>query len=478
MRVTPAASENSRSLDTFQSRFVSADDAASLFDCCAKGQEIAGQFEVWTRFGRRWHQINVHLARDPIGGERLLLVVEDDVTASKTAWLEIEALNRVLEERVAERTSAFSESNAALESTLARFRLLIDSLPVMISYVGSDMRFKLANRVFMEWFDKSPDQVLERTVSEVAEADWPAIEPYARRARAGEAVSFERQARDSHEGSLLFARFIPNIDDAGVVQGYFALVEDVTERRSQEAQFNQAQKLAAVGQLTGGVAHDFNNLLAVIMGNVELLEDRLGPDDRNVAAALRATMRGAELTQQLLAFSRRQNLSPKALDLSELLGHFAAMLDRVLGETVQVEIEAPPELWLVLADAGQLENVLLNLGINARDAMRDGGRLTIACANLRLDAQPGPGEPNLAPGDYVRLAVADTGSGMPPEVMARAFEPFFTTKDVGAGSGLGLSMVYGFARQSGGDVTIASEVGKGVTVMIFLPRAAAPSASD
>jgi CheY-like chemotaxis protein len=248
-----------------------------------------------------------------------------------------------------------------------------------------------------------------------------------------------------------------------------------------------------VGQLTGGVAHDFNNLLAVILGNAELLAERLGTDDRQVAAVMRAAGRGAELTQRLLAFSRHQPLKPRAIDMAGRVAGMTELLTRTLGATIEISVTSAPGLWRASADPGQLENALLNLAINARDAMPEGGRLSISTANASLE----PGEiaallagqaPEAAleaarePGDYVVLSVSDTGTGMNPAVLARVFEPFFTTKDVGQGSGLGLSMVYGFARQSGGFVAIESAPGHGTTVRLYLPRTAvaapAPEARD
>jgi PAS domain S-box-containing protein len=249
--------------------------------------------------------------------------------------------------------------------------------------------------------------------------------------------------------------------------------QDITESKQAEEQLRQSQKMEAVGQLTGGVAHDFNNLLAVILGNAEIVEDRRGENDDSVKAIIRAAERGAQLTQRLLAFSRRQPLDSKPIDLGALVGDVHQLLHRTLGETIDIEIATAPSLWNAVADPGQLESALLNLALNARDAMPDGGKLIIEAANVPLNTNDGTSHMEVAPGDYVSLSVSDTGSGMPPEVMEHAFEPFFTTRDVGEGSGLGLSMVYGFVKQSGGDITIESNPGHGTTVKLFLPRAKA-----
>ena len=259
--------------------------------------------------------------------------------------------------------------------------------------------------------------------------------------------------------------------------GYLVVAHDVTERKKAEQalrdsreQLHQAQKMEAVGQLTGGVAHNFNNLLAVIQGNVEFLADELGPENSKAEAILRASKRGAELTQRLLAFSRRQPLRPVAIDLAKLTAGMHSLLVRTLGETIEVEIASERGLRTVLADPGQVENALLNLAINARDAMPDGGTLSVTCANARIDDAFVADHPEVVAGEYVVLEVNDTGTGMSPEAIEHAFEPFFTTKEVGEGSGLGLSMIYGFAKQSGGHVTIYSEEGHGTTVRLYLPQ--------
>jgi len=254
----------------------------------------------------------------------------------------------------------------------------------------------------------------------------------------------------------------------------FTVGKVITEKKLIEAQLQQAQKMEAIGQLTGGVAHDFNNLLAVILGNAELLAAR-GPGDlqRLIGPILHAAQRGAELTQRLLAFSRRQPLRPRAVDLRGLLAQVSALVEPVLGETITVETVTPAGLWPALADPAQLENALLNLAINARDAMPGGGRLVIECENGRLDESYAARNPEASTGDRVVLSVTDSGTGMSAEIREHAFEPFFTTKEVGQGSGLGLSMVYGFARQSGGHAVLYSEEGHGTTVRLYLPRAAA-----
>ena len=244
--------------------------------------------------------------------------------------------------------------------------------------------------------------------------------------------------------------------------------------RLQEERLRQAQKIEAVGQLTGGIAHDFNNILAAITGNLDLVQDGDGISDEtdreSIATALRAALRGAELTHRLLAFSRQQALDARETQINEILPQFHLLAERTIGVDITIETRPATGLWPTMIDAGQLENALLNLAINARDAMPDGGRLVIETANQVLAEDDTAVYEDLQPGDYVMIAVSDSGTGMPAAVRARAFEPFFTTKDVGAGSGLGLSMVFGFARQSGGQVLIDSENDEGTTVRIYLPR--------
>jgi signal transduction histidine kinase/ActR/RegA family two-component response regulator len=247
----------------------------------------------------------------------------------------------------------------------------------------------------------------------------------------------------------------------------------IEQREKAEAALRQVQKMEAMGQLTGGIAHDFNNLLQVIIGNLEVLQRRnlVANDDgrRMVASAVRGAERASTLTQRLLAFARRQPLDPKPVDVNKLVAGMSELLHRTLGETVRIETVLSGGIWRVTVDANQLENALLNLAVNARDAMDGGGKLTIETANAVLDeAYARTNE--IEPGQYVLIAVTDTGAGMSGDVLAKAFEPFFTTKDVGKGSGLGLSQVYGFIRQSDGHAKIYSEPGDGTTIKLYLPR--------
>jgi PAS domain S-box-containing protein len=259
-----------------------------------------------------------------------------------------------------------------------------------------------------------------------------------------------------------------------VDEQHFFIGRDMTERIAAEERLRRAQRLEAVGQLTGGIAHDFNNLLTVVIGNLDLLQERLSGNPQaidNAARALKAATRGAALTRQLLAFARRQPLDSKVIDINDRVTATLDLLHRSLGEEIDIRTALDPDLWTATADPTQLESALVNLAINARDAMPNGGRLIIETANKRIDESYVAKNFDATPGDYVMLAVSDTGTGMTPDVQARVFEPFFTTKPTGKGTGLGLSMVYGFVRQSHGHVQVYSEVGHGTSVRIYLPRA-------
>lgn len=273
-------------------------------------------------------------------------------------------------------------------------------------------------------------------------------------------------------------------DRSGSLLCYEGSLEDTTERKMLEEQLRQSQKLEAVGQLAGGIAHDFNNLLTAILGYSDLAIRRLNAEDplhRNLSEIKRAAERASSLTSQLLAFSRKQILQPKVINLNSIVSDMDRMLRRLIGEDIDLLTKTEPELGSVKADPGQIEQVLLNLAINARDAMHEGGKLTIETANVSLGGEYAVRHVGNASGDYVMLAVSDTGTGMDDETRARCFEPFFTTKEVGRGTGLGLSTVYGIVTQSGGNIWVYSEVGRGTTFKIYLPRidtAADETASD
>jgi signal transduction histidine kinase len=322
--------------------------------------------------------------------------------------------------------------------------------------------------------------VVGRSLEEILPPDQAAFATmqYRRAIESRQPVEYEYTARFPIGEVSRRSFLVPLPGDSGRIEHVLLASVDLTAMRRVEAQLRQAQKMEAIGQLTGGIAHDFNNLLTAVIGNLELLQSRL--TDRRagslVEAALRSALRGGQLTQQLLAYARRQNLSPRPVDVNAVIADMGELLQRSLGGLVQVEVDLSPDLWSATSDPTQLELVVLNLAINARDAMPDGGQLRIATGNV--DRQEAARLAVLDPGDYVRIAVIDTGIGMTSDVLEHALEPFFTTKAIGKGSGLGLAQVYGVATQFGGTVRLASEPGAGTTVeascRVPWPRTQAP----
>ena len=407
---------------------------------------------------------------------RQVAVLFQDVTSRKKAEEALQRLNETLEMRIAE---AIAERKILAD--------IVDGTSAFVHVVDRDYRWLAINaaakREFFRLFGTEPKvgDSLRAFLDEggeplaVARALWE-------RALAGEefveVLAFtdlrgERRHYEMHVNALR--------DAHGELIGAFQFVYDVTDRveaqlrlTAAEDALRQAQKMEAVGQLTGGIAHDFNNLLTGVTGSLEMLQTRISQGrlseiDKYITAAQSASRRAASLTHRLLAFSRRQTLDPKPTDVNRLVIGMEELIRRTVGPQIALEVVTAAGLWPALIDPPQLENALLNLCINARDAMPDGGRITIETANKWLDERAA-NERHLSPGQYLSVCVSDTGIGMPPEVIARAFDPFFTTKPIGQGTGLGLSMVYGFVRQSGGQVRIYSEIGQGTTMCLYLPR--------
>jgi PAS domain S-box-containing protein len=387
-------------------------------------------------------------------------------------------------------TRDFTQRRAAedeLRASEERFRLLVQSVTDYAIYMlDREGRVSSWNAGAERFKGYPADEIMGEHFSrfytdEDRAADIPriALETAEREGR------FEAEGwRVRKDGSRFWASVIidPIRNERKELIGFAKVTRDLTEKRAIEEQLRQSQKMEAVGQLTGGLAHDFNNLLAAISGSLELMQTRIAQGriadtERYVTTAQGAVQRAATLTHRLLAFSRRQALDPKPTNINRLLDGLEELLRRTVGPAIEVELVGASGLWPTLVDPNQLENAVLNLCINARDAMPEGGKLTIETANRWLDDRAARKQ-DLPVGQYVSVCVTDTGTGMTPEVVARAFEPFYTTKPLGEGTGLGLSMIYGFARQSGGQVRIYSEIGQGTTMCIYLPRHAEGSAVD
>jgi len=397
------------------------------------------------------------------------------------AMLYFWVIRDVSEAKEAERR--MQELNTARADSLRQLRDITNNLPVLISYADRDRRTVYVNRTGELWLRTRQEDLFGHPIAGFMPSDYvESTNDVIASVLQGQKMTVERTI-DYPDGCrrIVEITYVPDRLDDGFVKGYYTLVADLTGRKATEEQLRQSQRMEAVGNLTGGVAHDFNNLLAVVSGNLEMIDEGLAPDQeqlrRRVATALRATERGATLTRSLLAFARQQPLLPTAIDLHALVRDLTVLMRRTVPADIAVEVVSAAGLWPCEADAGQLQNALLNLVVNARDAMPDGGRLTIELANVKLDDDYAAAHAEVTPGHYVMLAVSDTGHGMPPETLARVFEPFFTTKEVGKGTGLGLSMVFGFAKQSKGHVKIYSEVGQGTGVKLYLPRAA-PAEAD
>jgi two-component system CheB/CheR fusion protein len=358
---------------------------------------------------------------------------------------------------------------------------VIDATPDAIFVKDLDGRYVLANRAAARFVGCSPDEVIGKNDFELYPEETAArfVQDDKAVLAAGQAMSFEGVATSSLGTQAYLVTKGVYRDNNGTILGIYGISHDITELRAAQDSLEQtrqalfrSQKMEAVGQLTGGIAHDFNNILMVILGNLELLRMRLPQgDDASIELideTLRATRHGQDLTGDLLAFSRRRQLNPQPVAINALVDNIVRLLNRTLGASIRITTATSRDAGVAMVDPGALEAAILNVALNARDAMPNGGTLTIRTSKTEVTQAP-RSDDDLPIGRYAMLAIQDTGTGMPPDVVSRVFEPFFTTKKAGNGSGLGLSMVYGFAKQSGGTVTIASEAGRGSTVIIYLP---------
>jgi PAS domain S-box-containing protein len=355
------------------------------------------------------------------------------------------------------------------------FKELADYAPVMIWRSGIDKLCDWFNKPWLDFVGRTMEQELGNGWTEgVHEDDFDRclnIYTTAFDAREHFSMIYRLRRRDGAYRQIL-DNGVP-FYRSGEFAGYFGSCIDITEQQATEAQLREAQKMDAIGKLTGGVAHDFNNLLQIIGGNLQLLEKDIAGNERaesRLSNALVGVSRGTRLISQLLAFARRQSLAPKVINLGRLIRGMDDMLRRAVGAAVELETIAGGGLWNTFVDPVQVETALLNLAINARDAMQGRGKLTIEAGNASLDDKYAARHVDVRPGQYVMVAVTDTGAGIAPDILEKVFDPFFTTKPEGEGTGLGLSMVHGFVKQSGGHVKIYSEVGQGTTVRLYLPR--------
>jgi PAS domain S-box-containing protein len=444
-------------------------------------------------FGGRWIGLDVYPA--PEGG---LVVAFRDIDDRKQIEEALRAANEQLEQRVALRAAELVVANEALKREIAehkrtaeitkereeRYRTLYNRTPMALQSVDENARLVDVNDHWVLLFGYPREQVLGRSPSEFMTSAsatryqqnaWPEMLVSRGDVRAVE-YQFVKYSGETFEGRLsACGEFGP---DGQFVRSW-SVIADITAERLAETELLRAQRMDAVGQLTAGVAHDFNNLLMSVMGNLEMLEARLTMDERTarfLTAAREGAERGSRLTAQLLAFSRSQRMAPEPTDLNQVIRTMGPLLQSTIGATVRIRTVLADDLWLALVDVSQVELVLLNLVINARDATALGGTITVETANIALGPPSRLEDPPA--GDYVLVAVTDTGTGIQPELLHQVFEPFFTTKPVGKGSGLGLSQALGVAQQLGGGVRIESELGQGTTVRLYLPRTGAEASGS
>ncbi|MEP6020848.1 MAG: ATP-binding protein [Paracoccaceae bacterium] len=452
-------------------RFANKENARRILEAVQKNGEIDEDFNVLTLDGLRVHRICARRGRDPVTADFVVVLNEEDITDASRLRRRLVRLNEGLEAEVAERTSRLKESEE-------RYALAARTAAIWDWNIADNSVF--VSPSFIENLGYEPDEFMEKIHRSGTKAFVHPDETAAFRKglinhlkNPGAPLQYEHRFV-TRDGKAIWyhAQGITLHDDAGRAVRSVGLLTDISKRKSLEASLLSTQRLEAIGQLTGGIAHDFNNLLTVIQGNAQLLELNEFIDSELTASIVSAAEKGAELTRHLLAYSGKQTLLPRQIDLGELLETMRKTILRVLSEDISVQIEVPDDPIRIFADQNHLESALLNLALNARDAMPRGGTLTLMCRPMLHD-DPNVERvtcPNAATGGCVEICISDTGTGMSSEVAERAFEPFFTTKDVGKGSGLGLSMVLGFSRQSNGDANITKNKHGGATVSIFLPR--------
>jgi len=413
--------------------------------------------------------------------EEQAAILEEQTDEAQSAARTLEKTNRDLAETIERLESSKVEMEGVSRERQKTLRLLdvvLESAPVGFAFHDRDMRYTRINSALASMAGRPAEDHIGRTPSEVHPEVAELVEPLLREVlTTGKSVINVPIARPSRNGTTseqhFLVSFFPVVSLEGSIDGVGAAVLETTDRRHLEEQLLHAQKMEAVGRLAGGIAHDFNNILTAIKSYSELLIEDMATDQgrvEDVKEIREAADRAAALTLQLLAFSRQQLLRPRVLDLNTTIRDLRGMLERLIGADIEVKTRLSPTIGMVTADPGQIEQVLMNLIVNARDAMPDGGTIDIQTSNVELDNDYARTHASTQPGPYVMLAVSDTGQGMSRETQARVFEPFFTTKEKGKGTGLGLSTVYGIVKQSGGSIWMYSEPGRGTTFKIYLPR--------
>lgn len=396
---------------------------------------------------------------------RGFITLYTDITEQRRYENLIKEQNSELEQRVVRRTEALRRSESQM-------RLITDTIPALIAYFDSSQTYRYANLGYCNWFNKTADEVIGNSIHNIIGIRaQDSVKHHIARALSGEQVTYEYAMIRNGEKVYARSSLVPEINKDGHVVGCFVLSFDISEQKRMQAALVQAQKMEAIGQLSSGIAHDFNNLLTIVVGNLSILKEQANANPailNLVEPALEAGKRGAQLVQRLLSFSRQQPLRPFVINIRNLVEDITPLLQRSLSSRITLTLAFNHEPLIARIDAHQLENALLNLAVNARDAMPDGGSLRFHAHRTSLDDLSSR-EYDVVPGDYILIDVSDTGAGMEPEIQARIFEPFFTTKDFGRGSGLGLSMVYGFAKQSGGGIMVRSEPDKGTVMSLALP---------
>lgn len=451
-------------------RYPCAEISEQILSGAIENKVLRFEAEVQTRNGSKVHYISIKRGRDPVTGDPTIAITEEDIS-------EISDLYRKQIKRSAELEGIVEDRNDRLRVTQERMHRGLQLAAIWDWDIPSNQLFFSPNFIKLleyekeEFYEKLRNEGFESLINPDDYVGYPAtLEKILANPHAPLSIELRFGTKS---GKYLWIQIEGKCycDENGKPVRTAGLLTNITHKKQLETKLLAGQKLEAIGKLTGGIAHDFNNLLTVIQGNVQLLQEFGHADDELTSEIVNAVQRGAELTRHLLAFAGKQSLAPKSLDVAQLLCQMRSTLLRVLSETIEISTVAADDLWPVFADEAQTEAALLNLALNARDAMPNGGTLQIAAQNFVADHTKLPLHMDLEPGEYVRISVTDTGNGMTVDVIEKAFEPFFTTKDMSKGSGLGLSMVMGFSQQSGGGVQIESEADAGATISVYLPRA-------